>query len=131
MRLLYYIYNNGICIYIFLFSIICLQTLLVLVSAKKNRFPDELPEVDISPSDTAALMYSSGTTGKCKAVVCSHGNMIAMSQMLRQVWSRSNHDVDGGDTVDLCVLPLFHMFGLSVFICGTVSSGSTVRKKKR
>ncbi|XP_010262467.1 PREDICTED: putative 4-coumarate--CoA ligase-like 8 isoform X2 [Nelumbo nucifera] len=73
-------------------------------------------------ANPAALMYSSGTTGKSKAVVCSHGNLIAMSGLLRHVW-----DAEGGasDETYLCVVPLFHMFGLSVLVLGTVSVRAT------
>ncbi|XP_068666187.1 peroxisomal OPC-8:0-CoA ligase 1-like [Aristolochia californica] len=90
--------------------------------------PPPLPSPHTSPpicqSDTAALMYSSGTTGKSKAVVCSHRNLIAMSCLLKYVWS---HESGGDlDEVYLCVVPLFHMFGLSVFVCGAMAVGSTV-----
>ncbi|KAJ8616779.1 hypothetical protein MRB53_036151 [Persea americana] len=79
----------------------------------------KLPHV--TQDDTASLMYSSGTTGKSKAVVGSHRNLIAMSCLLRFVWNA------GGmcDEVYMCVVPLFHMFGLSVFVCGVLAVGST------
>lgn len=75
----------------------------------------------VTQDDTASLMYSSGTTGKSKAVVGSHRNLIAMSCLLRHVWSK------GGacDEVYMCAVPLFHMFGLSVFVCGVLAVGST------
>ncbi|KAL5990176.1 hypothetical protein ACLOJK_011073 [Asimina triloba] len=82
------------------------------------------PHVQVSQGDTAALMYSSGTTGKSKAVVCSHRTLIAMSCQLRHVWTAEGAH-PACDEVYLCVVPLFHMFGLSVFVCGTLSVGST------
>ncbi|XP_038971575.1 putative 4-coumarate--CoA ligase-like 8 [Phoenix dactylifera] len=78
--------------------------------------PVEFPGV--SPADPAALMYSSGTTGKSKGVVISHGNLVAMANVLRHVWGR--------EEVHACVVPLFHMFGFSVFVCGAVAAGATV-----
>ncbi|CAA7390660.1 unnamed protein product [Spirodela intermedia] len=78
-----------------------------------------------SPEEAAALMYSSGTTGKSKAVVCTHGNLIAMSCILRQVWLAA-HGGDPGEDVYLCAVPLFHMFGFSMFVCGALAAGATV-----
>ncbi|KAF6144419.1 hypothetical protein GIB67_024646 [Kingdonia uniflora] len=79
-------------------------------------------EVQINQEDTAALMYSSGTTGKNKAVGCSHRNFIAMSCQLRHVW-----DVEGEahEETYMCVIQMFHMFGLSVFVCGVLAVRST------
>ncbi|XP_031483909.1 4-coumarate--CoA ligase-like 5 [Nymphaea colorata] len=78
------------------------------------------PGVKIKQSDTAMLAYSSGTTGKSKGVLCSHGNFISMACILRSVWS-SKHE---GREVYLCVLPLFHMYGMAVFITGLLSTGA-------
>ncbi|KAG1359676.1 hypothetical protein COCNU_08G011220 [Cocos nucifera] len=78
--------------------------------------PLEFPGV--SPADPAVLMYSSGTTGKSKGVVTSHGNLVAMASVLRHVWGR--------EEVYACVVPLSHMFGFSVFVCGAVAAGATV-----
>ncbi|PIA40057.1 hypothetical protein AQUCO_02500046v1 [Aquilegia coerulea] len=78
--------------------------------------------VIINQDDIAALMYSSGTTGKSKSVVCLHRNFISMSCSLRHVWEAE----DGAfNDIYLCVLPLFHMFGLSLFVCGTLAIQST------
>ena len=79
--------------------------------------PVEFPGV--GPADPAALMYSSGTTGKSKGVVSSHGNLVAMASVLRQVWGRR-------EEVYACVVPLSHMFGFSVFVCRAVAAGATV-----
>lgn len=86
----------------------------------------------IHQSDVAALMYSSGTTGKSKGVKCSHGNLIAMSAVLQHIWgwgwggsSSSSHHVYA------CVVPLFHMFGFSVFVCGAIAAGATVVVMKK
>ncbi|XP_058095086.1 putative 4-coumarate--CoA ligase-like 8 [Magnolia sinica] len=84
----------------------------------------KFPHVAIEQGDTAALMYSSGTTGKSKAVVCSHRSLIAMSCLLRHVWSAEGARA-ACDEVYMCVVPLFHMFGLSVFVCGVLAVGST------
>ncbi|OEL32632.1 putative 4-coumarate--CoA ligase-like 8 [Dichanthelium oligosanthes] len=79
---------------------------------------------DIGRDDPALLFYSSGTTGKSKGVVSTHGNVIAAAAFLQHVWRR---DDGGGGYVDVygCVLPMFHMFGFSAFVLGTPSTGAT------
>jgi len=72
-------------------------------------------------SDTAALLYSSGTTGASKAVILTHGNFIAAHTMFT-----SDQDARGeGTNVFLCFLPMFHLFGLSVVTLGQLQRGNT------
>jgi 4-coumarate--CoA ligase len=73
-------------------------------------------------SNTAALLYSSGTTGDSKGVVLTHRNFIAASTMVT-----SDQDQRGeGPNVFLCFLPMFHIFGLSVITFGQLQRGNTV-----
>ncbi|CAN6296491.1 unnamed protein product [Urochloa humidicola] len=73
-------------------------------------------------SDTAALLYSSGTTGASKGVVLTHGNFIAAHGMLA-----SDQDARGeGPNVFLCFLPMFHLFGLSVATLGQLQRGNAI-----
>jgi 4-coumarate--CoA ligase len=73
-------------------------------------------------SDTAALFYSSGTTGESKGVVLTHGNFIAAATMVT-----SDQDERGeGRNVLLCFLPMFHIFGMSVVTLGQLQRGNTV-----
>ncbi|KAL0928422.1 hypothetical protein M5K25_000303 [Dendrobium thyrsiflorum] len=76
------------------------------------------------PNHAAALMYSSGTTGRSKGVICTHGNLVHVASVLRRIWGTRNES--GKKDVYLCVIPLFHMFGFSVFVCGAVAAGATV-----
>ncbi|CAN6323432.1 unnamed protein product [Urochloa humidicola] len=69
-------------------------------------------------SDTAALFYSSGTTGESKGVVLTHGNFIAAAAMVTS-------DQEGRDVL-LCFLPMFHIFGMSVVTLGQLQRGNTV-----
>ncbi|KAG2554701.1 hypothetical protein PVAP13_9KG593200 [Panicum virgatum] len=73
-------------------------------------------------SDTAALLYSSGTTGASKGVILTHGNFIAAHAMLT-----SDQDARGeGPNVLLCFLPMFHLFGLSIVTLGQLQRGNAV-----
>lgn len=81
----------------------------------------ELPAVTTKRSDTAAILYSSGTTGTSKGVVLTHANFISMITLLK--WTvditSSNNDVF------LCFLPMFHIYGLAIFALGLFRSGTT------
>lgn len=73
-------------------------------------------------SDTAGLLYSSGTTGESKGVVLTHRNFIAAATMVT-----SDQDERGEPpNVFLCFLPMFHIFGLSVITFAQLQRGNAV-----
>ncbi len=68
--------------------------------------------------DTAALVYTSGTTGRAKGAMLSHGNLAANARALCDAWGWRQDDVL------LHALPIFHVHGLFValhcaFLTGT------------
>ncbi|ESQ38078.1 hypothetical protein EUTSA_v10028563mg [Eutrema salsugineum] len=82
----------------------------------------DLPTVQIKQSDTAALLYSSGTTGISKGVELTHGNFIAASLMVTM-----DQDLMGEyHAVFLCFLPMFHVFGLTVITYSQLQRGNAV-----
>jgi 4-coumarate--CoA ligase len=75
-------------------------------------------------SNTAALLYSSGTTGASKGVVLTHRNFISAAAMLT-----ADQDAEGeaaGPNVFLCYLPMFHIFGLFAITFAQVQRGNAV-----
>ncbi|XP_052186165.1 probable CoA ligase CCL7 [Diospyros lotus] len=81
-----------------------------------------LPEVSIRSTDTAVLLYSSGTTGTSKGVVLSHRNFMAAALMVT-----ADQDLAGEmHNVFLCVLPMFHVFGLAVIMYSQLQRGNAV-----
>ncbi|KAG2554703.1 4-coumarate--CoA ligase-like 1 [Panicum virgatum] len=76
----------------------------------------------IKQSDTAALLYSSGTTGASKGVILTHRNFISAAPMVT-----ADQDTHGeGPNVFLCFLPMFHIFGVSVITFAQMQRGNAV-----
>ena len=80
-----------------------------------------VPHVEIDPKhDLVALPYSSGTTGLAKGVMLTHHNLVAnMCQM-------DGLDYFDRDDILLCVLPLFHIYGLVVVLNMGLHLGATI-----
>ncbi|XP_071705659.1 probable CoA ligase CCL5 [Rutidosis leptorrhynchoides] len=83
--------------------------------------PTELPKTRSTQSDTAAILYSSGTTGVSKGVLITHSNFISMMSILK--WSVNK--TSAIDDIFLCFIPMFHIYGLAYFALGMFSSGTT------
>ena len=77
-----------------------------LIERFRGQVPAQVPSVTLSPTHTAFLTYTSGTTGPPKGAMNTHGNVVFNSQAYRQ-WCRL-----GPDDVVLGVAPLFHITGL-------------------
>src|SRR5690606_4136519 len=85
------------------------------VDEKVTAAPEQL-----GPNDPAVLGYTSGTTGRSKGAVLTHGNFCSNAVAVTTAW---------GWTADdhlLLVLPLFHTHGLNVGLHGTLIQGSTI-----
>ncbi|MEK9902478.1 MAG: AMP-binding protein [Gammaproteobacteria bacterium] len=74
--------------------------------------------VDCSEDHTAALLYSSGTTGQPKGIMLTHANIGSNAKTLKDTWGFSNEDIL------LHVLPIYHVHGLFVALGCVLLSGS-------
>src|SRR6478752_4173134 len=73
----------------------------------------------ISPGDIALLQYTGGTTGLPKGAMLSHGNLTA-AVSIYDVWGKpARAERDAIERV-ICVLPLFHIYALTVVLLSTI-----------
>jgi len=63
-------------------------------------------------------LYTSGTTGRSKGAMLSHGNLLSNAQVLKYYWGWQRGDVL------IHALPIFHVHGLFVAIHGALLNGS-------
>ena len=68
--------------------------------------------------ELAAILYTSGTTGRSKGAMLSHGNLRSNAQVLRAYWGWK-----AGDVL-IHALPIFHVHGLFVASHGALLNGS-------
>jgi len=82
------------------------------------HFGDEHEPARCGADDLAAILYTSGTTGRSKGAMLSHGNMLSNAVMLKDYWGWQPGDVL------IHALPIFHVHGLFVAIHGALINGS-------
>lgn len=84
---------------------------------KAAGFPRHFEAVTRQTDDLAALLYTSGTTGRSKGAMLSQDNLISNAQTLQVAWRFTSNDVL------LHALPIFHTHGLFVATNITLLSG--------
>jgi len=79
---------------------------------------DRHEPVQRQADDLAAILYTSGTTGRSKGAMLTHGNMLSNALVLKDYWGWKKGDVL------IHALPIFHVHGLFVAIHGALINGS-------
>jgi malonyl-CoA/methylmalonyl-CoA synthetase len=76
--------------------------------------------------DLAAILYTSGTTGRSKGAMLTHGNLLSNARVLKDYWDWRAPDPASGEGGDVLVhaLPIFHVHGLFVAAHGALLNGS-------
>jgi len=100
-------------------------TCLTLAADGTGTLTDALPDeagfdaVPREADDLAAILYTSGTTGRSKGAMLSHANLASNSETLREYWRFSRDDVL------IHALPIFHTHGLFVATNVALFSGAS------
>lgn len=82
--------------------------------------PTVLATTPRGDGDLAALLYTSGTTGRSKGAMLSQRNLLSNAETLASEWQFTNADVL------LHALPIFHTHGLFVAVNVTLIAGGSM-----
>lgn len=86
---------------------------------------DAHPVAAKNADDLAAILYTSGTTGRSKGAMLTHGNLLSNAEVLKDYWGwTATGGPDGRGDVLIHALPIFHVHGLFVAIHGALINGS-------
>jgi long-chain acyl-CoA synthetase len=83
---------------------------------------DPAPIVARDEGDLAVLLFTSGTAGRPRPAMLTHGNLLANINQILANPARP----DSIDDVSLAVLPLFHVFGLNALLGPVLAVGSSL-----
>ena len=78
------------------------------LAADADQRSDSFDACPRGPDDLAAILYTSGTTGRSKGAQLSHRNLLSNTEVLRDFWQFTSDDIL------LHMLPIYHAHGLFV-----------------
>jgi malonyl-CoA/methylmalonyl-CoA synthetase len=96
-----------------------------MLATGADALPPESEVQPLQPDDLAAILYTSGTTGRSKGAMLTHGNLASNAETLAAYWRFSESDVL------LHALPIFHTHGLFVATNTTIAAGSAILFQRR
>jgi long-chain acyl-CoA synthetase len=90
--------------------------------------PGRWPEIAVD--DVALLQYTGGTTGLPKGAMLSHGNLTS-AVSIYDVWGKKSQAERNAVERVICVLPLFHIFALTVILLRSLERGDLISLHQR
>ena len=87
-----------------------------------GKYGPNLPQISISPDDTALFQYTGGTTGLPKAAMLSHRNLVANTA---QVASWLTNTQPGAEKM-MAAIPFFHVYGMTVSMLFAIAIGAEI-----
>ncbi len=88
------------------------------ISASKE--PREFKTIFCNDNEIAAILYTSGTTGRSKGAMISHRNLFSNAKTLSSIWHISSKDIL------LHILPIYHTHGLFVAFNSIIYSQGSI-----
>jgi malonyl-CoA/methylmalonyl-CoA synthetase len=89
------------------------------LAAARDKQKSGFRAVERGPDDLAAILYTSGTTGRSKGAMLTHRALASNSDVLREYWKFTSEDVL------IHALPIFHTHGLFVATNITLMAGAS------
>jgi malonyl-CoA/methylmalonyl-CoA synthetase len=89
---------------------------------RATHFGDRHEPAGRNSDDLAAILYTSGTTGRSKGAMLTHGNLLSNAVTLKTCWGWRTAE-EGGDVL-IHALPIFHVHGLFVASHGALLAGA-------
>jgi long-chain acyl-CoA synthetase len=104
----------------------------MMTASQINQLGTVLPSrwPTISPDDLAVLQYTGGTTGTPKGAMITHANLTAALSMYK-AWGQLQGRLNAGEGRIICVLPLFHIYGLTVILLYGLATGAELLLRTR
>ncbi|MFW2587436.1 malonate--CoA ligase [Sagittula sp. SSi028] len=85
-----------------------------------DKAPADHAPLPCGPDDLAAILYTSGTTGRSKGAMLTHDNLLSNARTLAELWRFT------ADDVLLHALPIFHTHGLFVAVNVCAMAGASM-----